>query len=108
MRKKCSPKNLEIQGNVLRAVAIQELHVADAAHELRPENASFEDLLLLRYALEAQIAKKRGHRQLPDPSFRMERRAAKPALDERYDELSLTTVRTESHRRTLRSRLQIQ
>lgn len=108
MRKKCSPKELEVQGNVLRAVPAQELHLAAPVRETSPESASFEDLLQLRYHLELNAAKRRGQLHLPDPAFLMERRAAKPVFDERYNELSLSAVRTEQHRRRMRSRLFVQ
>lgn len=107
MREKYSPKELEVQGNVLRAVPLQDLHLAEPAHQPNPEYASFEDLLHLRYELEAKIAHRRGYRQLPSARVRMERRTIKPNKDERYDELSLSTVREEHKRRTLRSHLSI-
>lgn len=107
MRKKYSPKQLEVEGNVLRALPAEAFHLIGNSHPAEVENANFEELLRLRYELELRRAQRHALRHLPSPTHLMEQRTAKPVTDPRYGELSLTTVRSEQHRRLMRSKLSV-
>lgn len=110
MRKKYSPKELEVLGNVLRKYDSAEspICVAEPPHTLACGQASFEDLLALRFALERKRAQLHGLRSLPSPQHQMDRYTATPPADPRYGELSLSLVRDNWRRRQLLDQLSVQ
>ncbi|MEG0803514.1 MAG: hypothetical protein RSF90_01020 [Pygmaiobacter sp.] len=107
MRKKYSPQDTTVQGNVLLSTVTEDsLHLA-AAHVPSPENATFEELLALRYELEKRSALKRGLRHLPDPSYLTRRAVPSDDPDPRFYELSLTRMRAQQQRKKTLSRLSV-
>lgn len=100
-------KELSIEGNVLRSAPAQELHLAQTTHTADTENASFNDLLHLRCAVEAHLAAKRGTAAFADPDSLFRQMQTKPVPDDRYSELSLSCVRGHMERRQLLGHLSV-